>query len=91
MRAYLDPETGTFGAPSPEVLRAEGMAQAQEAAEETAQVVKLPGGGEMLVGGPPDYVVAQRDANGKLVFRCVTDPKQAKASGAVPATRPVER
>ena len=91
MRAYIDPETGTFGAPSPEVLRAEAANRDLGAAEETAQVVVLPNGVEMLVGGPPDYVVAQRDANGKLVIRTVTDPKQARASGAVPATQPVER
>jgi hypothetical protein len=91
MRAYIDPETGTFGAPSPEVLRAEAANRNLQAVEETAQVVKLANGAEMLIGGPPDYVVAQRDANGKLVIRTVTDPRQARASGAVPATRPVER
>jgi hypothetical protein len=91
LRAYIDPETGTFGAPSPEVLRAEAANRNLQAVEETAQVVVLPSGAEMLVGGPPDYVVAQRDANGKLVIRTVTDPRQARASGAVPATRPVER
>jgi hypothetical protein len=91
LRAYIDPETGTFGAPSPEVLRAEAANRNLQAVEETAQVVVLPSGAEMLVGGPPDYVVAQRDANGKLVIRTVTDPRQARASGAVPATQPVER
>jgi hypothetical protein len=91
LRAYIDPETGTFGAPSPEVLRAEAADRSLQAVEETAQVVVLPNGVEMLVGGPPDYVVAQRDANGKLVIRTVTDPRQARASGAVPATQPVER
>mgnify|MGYP001195731517 CR=1 FL=1 len=91
MRAYIDPETGTFGAPSPEVLRAEAANRDPGAAEEPAQVVVLPNGVEMLVGGPPDYVVAQRDANGKIAIRTVTDPRQARASGAVPATQPVER
>jgi hypothetical protein len=91
MRAYIDPETGTFGAPSPEVLRAEAANRDLQAVEETAHVVKLANGAEMLIGGPPDYVVAQRDANGKLVIRTVTDPRQARAGGAVPATQPVER
>jgi len=91
MRAYIDPETGTFGAPSPEVLRAEAANPDLQAVEETAQVVKLPNGADLLIGGPPDYVVAQRDANGKIVIRTVTDPRQAKVRGAVPATRPVER
>ena len=91
MRAYIDPETGTFGAPSPEVLRAERANRDLQAVEETAQVVTLPNGVDLLIGGPPDYVVAQRDPNGKLVIRTVTDPRQARASGAVPATRPVER
>lgn len=91
MRAYIDPETGTFGAPNPDVLRAEAANRNQQAVEDTAQVVKLANGAEMLIGGPPDYVVARRDANGKLVIRTVTDPRQARASGAVPATQPVER
>jgi hypothetical protein len=88
MRAYIDPETGTFGAPSAERLRQEAVSQPLVPVEE-GHVVQLPNGAEELVGAPPEYVVATRDANGRLVIRHVTDPKQAKAGTPVP--QPVER
>jgi hypothetical protein len=88
MRAFLDPETGTIGGPPSGAVAAEMAAQA---VEETAQVVKLPNGGEMLVNGSVDYVIAQIDAKGHRVLRCVSDPKQAKAGGIAPAAKPEER
>jgi hypothetical protein len=91
MRAFLDPETGTIGGPPSAALGAVGAEMAGQVVEETAEVVKLPNGGEMLVNPPVDYVIMQIDAKGHRVMRCVSDPKQAKASGAAPATKPEER
>ena len=86
LRAYIDPETGTFGAPPPGMARPDvAMAPAEE-----PYVVALPGGAEMLVNSPPDYVVATIDANGRRVIRTVPDPRQTKLD-PVPATKPVER
>lgn len=86
LRAYIDPETGTFGAPPTSMLQSE----AAMTPVEEPYVVTLPSGAEMLVNSPPDYVVATIDANGRRVIRTVSDPGQAKLV-AVPATKPVER
>jgi hypothetical protein len=84
--AYIDPETGTFGAPPAPMLQPE----AAMAPVEEPYVVTLPSGAEMLVNSPPDYVVASIDANGRRVIRTVSDPRQARLVPA-PATKPVER
>jgi hypothetical protein len=86
LRAYLDPETGTFGAPPPQVV------ETQSAGAPVAEpsVVTLPSGAEMLVGSPPDYVFMQIDSTGRRVIRTVSDPKQARLA-PIPAAKPVER
>jgi len=89
-RIFRDPETGALGGPgslSPAVVNA----GAQQAVEDSSYVVKLPSGAEMLVNAPPDYVIAQIDAHGHRVLRCVADPRQAKAGSAAPAAKPEER
>jgi len=86
LRAYLDPETGTWGpAPVGAVPSTAAMAATDE-----SYVVTLPSGAEMLVNSPPDYVVATLDANGQRVIRTVSDPRQVKLE-PLPASTPVER
>lgn len=86
LRAYRDPETGTWG-PAPAGMQSPAAALAPT---DESYVVTLPSGAEMLVNSSPDYVVATLGANGKCVIRSVSDPRQTRLD-PVPAPKPVER
>jgi hypothetical protein len=83
MRAYLDPETGTIGAP--------GVSQSAIAGTQSTgpalQEVVLPDGSVMvdLQGTLQDYMILNIDAKGHKVMRCVPNPTEALKSTPTPA------
>lgn len=74
----LDPETGQFGAPSPEQLRAlhaaPGVAEVSRSAEGLVET-RLTDGTVLLDlnGRFQDHVLARIDRNGRLIYDCVHD------------------
>ena len=84
MRAYLNPETGTIGAPAPGQNIPPSSATTDEP---TLHEVTLPDGSVMvdLQGTLQDYMILQIDAKGRKVMRCVPDPTEALKSTPAPA------
>lgn len=82
MRAYLDPETGTIGAP--------GVSQSAVAGTQsdnpTLHEVVLPDGSVMidLQGTLQDYTILNIDAKGHKVMRCVPNPTEALKATPTP-------
>ena len=73
MRAYLDPETGTLGAPAPGQMIPPNSATTDAP---TLHEVTLPDGSVMvdLQGTLQDYMILQLDKQGHRVMRCVPNP-----------------
>jgi len=83
MRAYLDPETGTIGAPT----TAQSAIAGTRADGPTLHEVVLPDGSVMmdLQGTLQDYMIMNIDAKGHRVMRCVPNPTEALKSTPTPA------
>ena len=90
MRAYIDPETGALGVPSP---LPQLPPEEQPGAEPVLHEEVLPDGSVMidLKGTGVDYMVMRIDPKtGKRTTRCVDDPKQALQAPAS-APQPEDR
>ena len=89
MRAYIDPETGQIGIPSP----LPEVPEEKTGAEPVLHEERLPDGSYMvdLKGTGVDYMVMNIDPKtGKRTTQCVDDPKkalQAPVSTPQPADR----
>jgi hypothetical protein len=91
MRIYLDPETGTVGPPPAGAAVPDGINPLNDTDAGLVQV-RLPDGSYMvdLEGRFEEYYVVQTTPTGKRLVKCVQDPKQTRASGAV-VPQPEER
>jgi hypothetical protein len=93
VRVAIDPETGELGLPSPEQARALSAAEATALSRSSVGLhqVFFPDGTVMidLQGRFMDYLVARRDASGRLRVGCANDAAGIRhllrERGAVPA------
>ena len=92
MRAYIDPETGTFGPPTAEQAALAGQDIIVDSGEGLVEE-RMPNGAVKidLQGQFQDYVVVRLDASGHRIVSCVKNPKLTLPNGPAPAVAPVER
>jgi hypothetical protein len=93
MRAFIDPETGTLGVPSPlPALTSEESKYIDGQIQQDPVETVFPDGSARLElnGHGQEYFIMQLDENGKPVARCVQDPKTALEKAPAP-TQPKDR
>jgi hypothetical protein len=92
MRAFIDPETGTIGVPSPlpALTPEESKYIESQIQQEPVETIYPDGSAKVeLNGHGQEYFIMQLDANGKPVARCVEDPKAALEK--TPTAQPKDR